>query len=199
MSTIDGAVDLWDISELAHPKKLATLRDLKKGFGLSVDISPDGKYIATGHETGTLLIYQVETLKFFLSIPGHSSPIRTIKFSPSSTMIAVAGDSKLISLYNVSTGEHITNLPGHDGWIFSLSWSEIGDFLLSSCYGGKAKIWSLETMSCVFTISENSKPLLSSAWLDKGWGKGVIGGKNKGIVTVGEEKAIRWYREGSGQ
>lgn len=198
-STIDGAVDVWDIKSLEEPQKIGILRGLKKGFGLSVDISPDGAFIATGQETGTLWVYKVETQKLFLAIPGHSSPIRAVKFSPSSNMIAVAGDSKLISLYTVATGEHVTNLSGHEGWIFSLAWSETGEFLLSSCYDGKAKIWSLETMACVFTITENEKPLLNATWLDKGWGKGVIGGKNKGVVTVGEERAVRWYREAAGQ
>lgn len=113
--------------------------------------------------------------------------------------LAVAGDSKLISLYTVSTGEHITNLSGHTSWIFSLAWNETGEFLLSSSYEGKAKVWSLETMKCVSTIAENDGPLLCCAWLDKEWGRGVLAGINRGVVTVGEDRAIRWYRDASGQ
>lgn len=154
--------------------------------------------VATGHNNGGLYIFNVETERLLYSIPGHSQPIRSVRFSPGNFYLAVAGDAKIISLYSVASGEHVVNLNGHEGWIFSLTWSQGGDFLLSSSYDGRSRIWSLESMKCVNTQSDSDRPLLGSAWLDKGWGKGVIGGKNKGFVTVGEEKIIRWYREAAG-
>lgn len=196
LSTIDGLVEVWDLAEGAVKK--ATLTGSKKGFGLSVDISSDGTLVATGHNNGGLYIFNTETSRLLFSIPGHSQPLRNVRFSPGAFYLAVGGDSKVISLYNVASGEHVVNLNGHDGWIFSLSWTQAGDFLLSSSYDGRAKIWSMESMTCVNTQTDNDKPLLSAVWLDKGWGKGVIGGKNKGFVTVGGEKIIRWYREAAG-
>lgn len=196
LSTIEGSVEVWETNEVV--KKKCILTGSKKGFGLSVDISSDGGLVSTGNNSGGLYIFSVETERLLFSIPGHSQPIRSVRFSPGNFYLAVAGDAKIISLYNVSSGEHVVNLNGHEGWIFSLSWSQAGDFLLSSSYDGRAKIWSIESMSCVNTQTDNDKPLLASAWLDKGWGKGVIGGKNKGFVTVGEEKSIRWYREAAG-
>lgn len=196
LSTIDGLVEVWDTEETVQRKSV--LKGSKNGFGTSVDISNDGQFVATGHNDGGLYIFNTETDRLIYSIPGHSQPIRSVKFSPGNFYLAVAGDAKFISIYNVSSGEHVVNLNGHEGWIFSLSWNQAGDFLLSSSYDGKVKVWSFETMSVVNTQTDNDKPLLSCAWLDKGWGKGVIGGKNKGFVTVGEENAIRWYREAAG-
>lgn len=197
-TTVDGSIDIWDINSILFPTK-TTLKTSKKGFGLAIDISRDGAYIAAAQETGSLVIYNVESQRPIFSIPGHSLPIRSIRFSPGGNMIAVAGDSNLISLYTVLTGEHVANLSGHESWIFSLEWSETGEYLLSSCYDGKSKIWSLETMRSVFTITEDNKPLLGATWLEKGWGAGVLSGLNKGVVTVGEERSIRWYREAAGQ
>lgn len=196
LSTIDGLVEVWETNEVVEKK--CTLTGSRKGFGTSVDISSDGSLVATGHSDGGLYVFNVSTERLLSSIPGHSQPIRAVRFSPGTFYLAVGGDAKTISLYNVSSGEHVVNLSGHDGWVFSLSWSQAGDFLLSSAYDGKTKIWSMESMTCVNTQTESDKPLLSSAWLDKGWGKGVIGGKNKGFVTVGEEKYVRWYREAAG-
>lgn len=199
LTTVDGSIDIWNIENVTEPVLLGSIPSVKKGFGLSVDISPDGSTIACGQESGSLFVYDTNSLRLLLSIPGHSLPIRAVKFSPASNLLAVAGDSKLISLYTVSTGEHITNLSGHTSWIFSLAWNETGEFLLSSSYEGKAKVWSLETMKCVSTIAENDGPLLCCAWLDKEWGRGVLAGINRGVVTVGEDRAIRWYRDASGQ
>lgn len=196
LSTIDGLVEVWETSETVAKK--STLVGSKKGFGVSVDISSDGTLVATGHNNGGLYIFNVETERLLFSIPGHNQPLRSVRFSPGNFYLAVGSDSKVISLYNVASGEHVVNLSGHEGWIFSLSWSQGGDFLLSCSYDGRAKVWSMENMTCVNTQTDNDKPLLGAAWLDKGWGKGVIGGKNKGFVTVGVECVIRWYREAAG-
>lgn len=199
LSTIEGSIEVWDLSSLNSISKINAVEGFKKGFGLSIDISPNGKNIACGYETGALFLYNAETLRMLVSISGHSLPIRAVKFSPAGNILAVAGDSKLISLYTVSTGEQITNLSGHNSWIFSLAWNETGELLASSSYEGKVKVWSVETMTCVSTISDNTKPLLATTWLNKEWGVGVLSGINCGIVTVGEDRVIRWYRDASGK
>ena len=58
-------------------------------------------------------------------------PVRSVAFSPGGRLLAAAGDSKLIALYDVSSGEQVANLTGHASWIFSLDWSDTGEYLLS--------------------------------------------------------------------
>lgn len=144
-------------------------------------------------------MYNVQSGRLVYSFPGHSSAIRAIKFSPKGSLLAAAGDSKIIALYSTASGEHVTNLSGHTSWIFALDWNETGAYLLSVSYDGKCKIWSIESRSCVATQSESTGPLLCGKWMNKGWGKGILGGYNEGFITVGIEKAIRWFREASGQ
>lgn len=188
---------MWEREE-GEIKLKTKLEAPQKGFGLAIDISSDGTKIAIGQDNGSVDIFDVSKGNVTFSIPGLSQPIRTVKFSPGTHYLAVAGDAKFISLYNVVSNEHVSDFKGHDGWIFSLAWSSTGEYLLSGSYDGKVKVWSMETMSIGNTQTENSSPILCVAWLEKGWGQGVIGGKNKGFVTVGEDKAIRWYREAGG-
>jgi len=58
-------------------------------------------------------------------------PIRAVAFSPKGRLLAAAGQSNVIALYDAVSGERVANLTGHSGWIFSLSWSETGEYLLS--------------------------------------------------------------------
>ena len=80
---------------------------------------------------------QVSLLKFRLrmvfadSSPGLVKPVRAVAFSPGGKLLAAAGDSKVIALYDVSSGEQVANLIGHGAWIFSLDWSDTGEYLLS--------------------------------------------------------------------
>lgn len=196
VSTIKGDVHLWDVESFG---KIQTFSTNKKGFGVSVDVSPDGSQVAVGFEKGGLYMYNTDTGRLEFSLSGHSSAIRAVAFSPAGNFLAAGGDSKVIALYDTTSGEHVANLPGHEGWIFSLNWNESGEYLLSTCYDGKCKIWKLESRLCVATQSESNAPLMDGAWYKKTWGANVVGGFNQGIVTVGAEKAVRWYREASGQ
>ena len=69
---------------------------------------------------------------------GLVKPVRDVAFSPGGKLLAAAGDSKVIALYDVSSGEQIANFVGHGAWIFSLDWSDIGEYLLSG-YGSPLK------------------------------------------------------------
>ena len=62
---------------------------------------------------------------------GLVKPVRAVRFSPGGTLLAAAGDSRLIALYDVFSGDQVANLTGHDAWIFSLDWSDTGEYLLS--------------------------------------------------------------------
>lgn len=52
-------------------------------------------------------------------------------FSPRGTLLAAAGDSRVIALFDVSSGDQVATLTGHGAWIFSLDWSDTGEYLLS--------------------------------------------------------------------
>lgn len=57
--------------------------------------------------------------------------MRAVSFSPGGRLLAAAGDSKIIALYDAFSGEQVTNLIGHGAWIFSLDWSDTGEYVLS--------------------------------------------------------------------
>ena len=62
---------------------------------------------------------------------GLVKPVRAIAFSPGGKLLAAAGDSRVIALYDVSSGDQVATLTGHGAWIFSLDWSDTGEYLLS--------------------------------------------------------------------
>ena len=62
--------------------------------------------------------------------------MRAVAFSPRGTLLAAAGDSRVVTLYDVSSGDQVATLTGHGAWIFSLDWSDTGEYLLSGyAYG----------------------------------------------------------------
>ena len=77
-----------------------------------------------------MLLWEEKNGKELMNI-GLIKPVRTVSFSPGCKLLAAAGDSKTIALYDVEHGEQIANLYGHAAWIFSVDWSDTGEYLLS--------------------------------------------------------------------
>ncbi|KAJ5761893.1 Meiotic recombination protein Ski8/Rec14 [Penicillium nucicola] len=186
--TKDGRVNVFD---LAAGGTQIRNHETKGSFGYCIDLSADGRFLATGHENGAVYIFTTETGRMPFSLSGLVKPVRSVAFSPGGKILAAAGDSKVIVLYDTSSGEQIANLSGHSGWIMSLSWSNTGEYLLSSSFDGKVKVWSMETKNCVATHSETEKALWSAKWLPKI-------GKTEGFATAGANRSIAFYREATG-
>ncbi|KFY43488.1 hypothetical protein V494_01971 [Pseudogymnoascus sp. VKM F-4513 (FW-928)] len=189
-TTIDGRINVWDISTPKMEKKVREY-ETKGSFGLCVDMSRDGKYTASGHENGAVYVFDNDTGRMMYSLPGLVKPVRTVAFSPAGSRLAAAGDSKIIALYDVQHGEQVANLTGHAAWVFSVDWSDTGEYVLSGAFDGKAKVWSIDTRTSVATHSETEKALWSVKWLPKT-------AKSEAFATAGANRSISFYREATG-
>ncbi|KAL5334063.1 WD40-repeat-containing domain protein [Aspergillus crustosus] len=187
-TTQSGHIKAWNLN--ANEEEIRD-HETKGGFGTCIDLSPDGRFIASGHENGSVFIFSTETGRMPFSLSGLVKPVRTVAFSPGGRYLAAAGDSRVIVLYDTSSGEQVASLTGHAAWILSLSWSETGEYLLSGSFDGKVKVWSIEMRNSVATLSETEKAVWSVRWLPKV-------GKSEGFATAGANRSISFYREATG-
>ncbi|KAI4199375.1 MAG: hypothetical protein LQ350_004664 [Teloschistes chrysophthalmus] len=187
-TSVDGRINVWD--NLDGPTKIRQY-ETKGSFGMAIDLSVDGRYTASGHENGGVYIFNNDSGRLLHSLPGLIKAVRTVAFSPGGKLLAAAGDARVIALYDVTSGEQVANLTGHGAWIFALSWSDTGEYLLSGAFDGKAKVWSIERRECVATHTETDKTLWSAKWLPKT-------GRSEGFATAGANRSISLYREATG-
>lgn len=72
-TTNDGRVNVWDVMGEKKPK----IREYETGsagsgsFGMSVDLSRDGKYTASGHQNGSVYIFNNDTGRVLYSLSGR--------------------------------------------------------------------------------------------------------------------------------
>ncbi|KAF4584384.1 WD40/YVTN repeat-like-containing domain protein [Ophiocordyceps camponoti-floridani] len=192
-STHDGSVNVWNIADKDRSKvhEYETGSPASGSFGMCVDLSRDGKYIASGHQNGSVYVFNNRSGRIMYSLSGLVKPVRAVAFSPGSSRLAAAGDAGVIALYDMKHGEHVGNLTGHASWITSLDWSFSGEYLLSASMDGKVKVWSVERAACVATHSETDKALWAARWLPKT-------GRGEMFCTAGANRSISFYREASG-
>lgn len=193
-TTSDGRINVYDTNTISDGKAEKITEYQTKGFfGMSVDVSPNGEMTASGHQNGSIYIFNNSTRRLAHSLAGLIKPVRAVKFSPANTYLAATGDSRIIALYDTKSGEQVANLTGHSSWIMSLDWNWNGEYLLSGSQDGKAKIWSVERRECVATQTESEKCLWSVKWLYHS-----PTARNEVFVTAGAGKTLAFYREASG-
>lgn len=148
-SSINGKINVWSLNKEEGMPRIREY-ETKGSFGLCVDLvcpwrpflvllgalltsrqSRDGSFTASGHENGSIYVFNNDTGRLAHSLAGLVHPIRSVAFSPTSKLLAAGGDARIIAIYNVSSGEQVANLTGHGGWVLSLDWSDTGDYLLS--------------------------------------------------------------------
>lgn len=195
-TTHDGRINVYDTATISDSTASKIARFETKGvFALCVDLSPDSPctMTASGHQNGTIFIFSNTTQRLVHALTGLIKPVRSVKFSPACKYLAAAGDARIIALYDTQSGEQVANLTGHASWVMSLDWNWSGEYLLSGCYDGKAKVWSLERRECVATQTESDKCLWAVKWLPL-----VKGARSEMFVTAGAGKTLSFYREATG-
>ncbi|KAH9893827.1 WD40 repeat-like protein [Xylariomycetidae sp. FL2044] len=191
-TTHDGRINVWEVSgEREKIREYETGSGGAGSFGMCVDLSQDGKFTASGHQSGAVYVFNNDTGRLQYSLSGLVKPVRTIAFSPAGTRLAAAGDLGLIAIYDTKHGELLSQLRGHSAWITSVDWSDTGEYLLSGGFDGKVKVWSIDRNECVATHSETDKTLWAVRWLPKT-------GRNEMFCTAGANRSLTFYREATG-
>ena len=181
-TSYNGMINVWD----AHNNEKVMTFESDGKFGLSIDVSNDDKYVASGHEDGNVYLYSLEMNRLLHALPGQQHrPVRSLAFSPASALLASGSDSSAISVHDIRHGMQVENIMGHTAWVVSVDWDQTGELLLSASSDGCVKVWDVPNRECISTQTENSGSIWSAKWFRS---------TQKGFLTAGEERALRWYR-----
>ncbi|VEU23984.1 DEKNAAC105260 [Brettanomyces naardenensis] len=173
------------------------------------------------------LIYSFDSFGLKSNVASSSlSTVRCVQFSPDGSLIAVARDSGpygTVTLYDVKFGETVGSLTmpthsaavgigsyAHNSWCLSVSFNDDGTLIASGGLDNKIRIWNVETKEseAVLIISRtdvadvdkmneiDKASCVSLGFIDKG--VNLAEGRNDGLVVVGFDRAVRWYREAGG-
>lgn len=189
--THSGNINVWELfpgstdpSNLSaiNPNKVAVYETRGK-FVMSVAYSPNGKYIASGSENGTVYIFDIEHDKLLHKIEAHSVTIRSVEFSENSEWLVIASDSH-ISICDVHQANVIGTFTGHNSWVLSAVFTNEKTKFVSGSSDKKVKVWDALNKQCLHTYDEHS---------DQVWAVGVDRSYTAShrFASVSDDKSIQ--------
>jgi WD40 repeat protein len=135
---------------------------------LSVNFSPDGKFLATSDTNGQIFVWEIATDRKRSILKGHTSWIWSVAFDPSAQIIASASFDHTIKLWDINSGHCLRTLLGHKDWVYSVIFSPNGEMLASSSADYTIKLWEVSTGLCLKTLKGHTKSVSSIVFSSDG-------------------------------
>jgi WD40 repeat protein len=110
------------------------------------EFTPDGKYLVTGDDSGTVRILNAETSEQ-LNEYSHQAKVTTLVFNQSNNLLASAAEDGSIKIWNFNNNKLITSLPFNNqsedkGAVTTACFTPNGDTLVTGHENGALSFWN---------------------------------------------------------
>jgi WD40 repeat protein len=188
--------DQLQVRELPSCRAVHQFADLEDNM-TCVAVSPDGKLVAAGQESGAVLMWELATRKPRRTLAAGPRQVGQVAFSPDGRLIATAGGDRCVRLWDAGTGEQKRALYGHGSNVSSVAFSPDGTQLLSASYDDTVRVWGLATGQALQEMEMVARGVQAAHWgLD---GRVIWCGGGDGVLRAVQvwDRAPRRHRHPS--
>ena len=148
-----GQLRLWDVRS-GH--LIATVTPSIPGYTtesfLAVAFSPDGRTLATGHDSGFIRLWDVTSRRAIAALWHGRGSVPMVSFSPDGRTIATGGVDRTVRLWDTASRRQIAALPGPDV-IRRFAFSPDGQTLAAGGFDGSVRLWNMATRRLIAVLS----------------------------------------------
>lgn len=190
---IHGRVWLWDIAK-AQERVTATIQE---GQVFALDYSPDGKTLAVGtgdgnaaHSalwySGTLKLFDADSLKVLHSVRAHSSWVTSVRFSPGGSFLATGSSNPrpAVRLWDLQTRSATHTIRGLEDNVRAIAFTPDGKVMAAAC--GRVKISDVSTGQELVDLSRQVSEAGGACVAVSPDGKLIAAGSINGAATLWE-------------
>ncbi len=186
-TSFDHTWRLWDV-ETGGKELLLQDGHWKECYGIG--FHHDGSLVSTTDFGSIVQVWDLRNGKSACHFMGHAKRVLCTEFSPNGFQLATAGDDGTIKIWDMRQRKQYASIPAHSRLITQLKfghegYGQHGEFLTSSSFDGTGKVWSTRNWKLLSTLRGHEGKVM---------GADVLDGTDAGIVTVGFDKTMKFWR-----
>lgn len=144
-------VTLWDVATGEITQSFPT-----DAWVTTIAFSKDGRYLASGHDNGTIRIWDLQKGELVRSYEAHQRAVSALAFSPGGNLLASSGEEKVIRLWDVASGNMQDAMMCHNDRIPALLWHPKLPRLISAGWDTTARVWDVNTGEPVILLNSHA-------------------------------------------
>ncbi len=196
----DPYVHVWDAETGEHPPGFPS--DGLQGHDARssrVAFSQNGRYIASGSDSGAILVWDAVTGALSERLLGHADMITSLAWSPGSDRLASSSLDGSVRVWDVDLGQALQVLRGgHLGTVSGVVWDLLGEQLFSCGEDGAVNQWDAATGRLMRSFSDHRGPVLAIDY-DPNEGRLVTGSSDRTVrvwdVASGSSIVLRGHEQ----
>ncbi|MDJ0921569.1 MAG: hypothetical protein QNI84_10605 [Henriciella sp.] len=126
------------------------MRVIGGGEFFSVEWSPDGQYIASGLDDGTMVVWRADGTE--VARLSNKEAARGLAFHPNSRYLATGSDAGEARVWSIPQGDLVAELRGHKNDVDSIAWTPDGTHIVTGTDSGYLRIFE-------FVEADMSEPI----------------------------------------
>ena len=127
-------------------------------------MAPDGSWLASGSDDGTVRIWDVATGQQRAALTGRATEVTAVAVAPDGSWLASGSHDGTVRIWDVATGREGAILTGHTGPVVTVAVAPDGGWLASGSLDRTVRIWDKTTGQARAMMRVNGV-VNASAWL----------------------------------
>jgi len=141
----DRLIWVWDLDTGANVARFRADSAFSRSSLSSLAFNTDGSLLAFPSGDSSITLWNRETEKRSVVLPGHPGAVTSLAFSPDGRNLASGSYDGIVKIWDLGREESIATLDGHEGKIQGLAFGPHGRRLVSGSRDETVHVWNLET------------------------------------------------------
>lgn len=125
----------------------------------AVQYSPDGHFLASTGEDGTVRLHETSEYRLLTSLQVTEREVNGIGFAPDSRRFATADDDGNVCIFDINTQQQILQIKAHDGLAFQVAFTPDGGSFFTCGNDRIVKRWNADTGEFLETLGTHARTL----------------------------------------